>query len=455
MSTAPGAPAATTSRIQLVIDGMKLQPCSPGFVDGRNAILAADVALTGGANQCIIWEAFAKRGLGFSASQGSSNNNSDGTPSFVIPASCSFLGSAPTTQTICAGSPAVYNLTAGTAFSPPVTLALTGNPGGTTVGYSVNPIPAVPGGSVVTIGNTGAVAAGSYPMSVTGNGDVPNALALTLDVVVGAPTAPALTLPANSTSGHSVRPTFQWAAIVGATTYTLEVDNNSDFSSLTYTWTGAGTSHSPISDLPANTQLFWRVRATNACGGGGDSAVFNFASAAPISFCRTPGLAIPDNAPSGVNDVLVITGPGTISDLDIQLVATHTWVGDLKFTLSNGGAPVAYYNRPGYTGSGFGCDGDNIDVTVNDEGTDGSVESQCANLPATSGNRIGGDPASATLLTAFDGQPLTGSWTLNASDNAGGDTGTVTSWCLLLPDSMPFLDGFEGNNTTRWSTTVP
>ena len=28
--------------IQLVLDGMKLQPCSPGFVDGRNAILAAD-----------------------------------------------------------------------------------------------------------------------------------------------------------------------------------------------------------------------------------------------------------------------------------------------------------------------------------------------------------------------------------------------------------------------------
>ncbi len=32
---------------QLIVDGLKLQPCSPGFVDGRNAILAADVALTG------------------------------------------------------------------------------------------------------------------------------------------------------------------------------------------------------------------------------------------------------------------------------------------------------------------------------------------------------------------------------------------------------------------------
>ena len=73
---------------QLVMDGMKFQPCSPGFVDGRNAILAADVALTNGANQCEIWRGFAKRGLGFSASQGSSNDRSDGVEAFDLPAQC-------------------------------------------------------------------------------------------------------------------------------------------------------------------------------------------------------------------------------------------------------------------------------------------------------------------------------------------------------------------------------
>ena len=74
--------------IQLVTDGLKFQPCSPGFVDGRNAILDADVALTGGANQCIIWEGFAKRGLGFSASQGSSASAVDGTEAFDVPVNC-------------------------------------------------------------------------------------------------------------------------------------------------------------------------------------------------------------------------------------------------------------------------------------------------------------------------------------------------------------------------------
>ncbi len=71
--------------MMLVTEGLKMQPCSPGFVDGRDAILAADMALYGGANQCIIWDAFAKRGLGFSASQGTSGSNADNIQAFDLP----------------------------------------------------------------------------------------------------------------------------------------------------------------------------------------------------------------------------------------------------------------------------------------------------------------------------------------------------------------------------------
>lgn len=77
--------AGNVMAIALVTEGLKLQPCSPGYVDGRDAILAADQAIYGGANYCIIWNAFAKRGLGFSADQGSSNSRSDGTEAFDLP----------------------------------------------------------------------------------------------------------------------------------------------------------------------------------------------------------------------------------------------------------------------------------------------------------------------------------------------------------------------------------
>jgi hypothetical protein len=71
--------------MQLVIDGLKLQPCSPGFVDARDAILAADRADNAGANQQLIWAAFAKRGLGFSARQGLSTSRSDQVEAFDMP----------------------------------------------------------------------------------------------------------------------------------------------------------------------------------------------------------------------------------------------------------------------------------------------------------------------------------------------------------------------------------
>jgi len=74
--------------LQLIMDGMKFQACDPGFVDGRDAILAADQALTDGDNQCEIWAGFSKRGLGFSAVQGSSASRSDGTQAFDTHPDC-------------------------------------------------------------------------------------------------------------------------------------------------------------------------------------------------------------------------------------------------------------------------------------------------------------------------------------------------------------------------------
>lgn len=74
--------------IQLVMDGMKLQNCNPGFLDGRDAILAADLILNKGENECLLWEVFAGRGLGYSAKQGSSTNRNDNRQAFDKLPSC-------------------------------------------------------------------------------------------------------------------------------------------------------------------------------------------------------------------------------------------------------------------------------------------------------------------------------------------------------------------------------
>lgn len=71
--------------LELVIEGLKLTPCNSGFIGARDAILAADEAINGGANACLIWGVFANRGLGFSAEGGSTFQISDQTAAFDLP----------------------------------------------------------------------------------------------------------------------------------------------------------------------------------------------------------------------------------------------------------------------------------------------------------------------------------------------------------------------------------
>lgn len=68
--------------LQLVIGGMKMQPCNPTFTTARDAIIAADLAYYGGAYNCLIWRAFAKRGLGTDSDEISFKNG------FAVPPAC-------------------------------------------------------------------------------------------------------------------------------------------------------------------------------------------------------------------------------------------------------------------------------------------------------------------------------------------------------------------------------
>jgi hypothetical protein len=71
--------------MRIVLDGIKLQPCSPTFVSARDAIIAADQAITGGKDYCMIWEVFAARGLGAKASAGHGNVGDDQVEDFTMP----------------------------------------------------------------------------------------------------------------------------------------------------------------------------------------------------------------------------------------------------------------------------------------------------------------------------------------------------------------------------------
>lgn len=80
--------SGSAQMVQLVTDALKLQECNPTFTSGRDAIIAADIATTNGKNRCMIWETFAKRGIGADASAGNKADINDQTEDFNLPGEC-------------------------------------------------------------------------------------------------------------------------------------------------------------------------------------------------------------------------------------------------------------------------------------------------------------------------------------------------------------------------------
>ncbi|HWT14287.1 MAG TPA: M36 family metallopeptidase, partial [Patescibacteria group bacterium] len=405
------------------IEGMKNSACSPTFTNIRDGIIAAATSANyTDKDTCRIWRAFAEFGLGSNAVSGGSGSTSP-TNGFEIPVSCSFLGATTASQKICAGSPATFPITVGEAWVAPATatLALTGNPPPSSATFTPNPAPANSAASL-TIGNTAGVTSGTYAMNVNGsNGTQTFDLPLSLSVFAAAPTASALSSPANAAVDVPVSPTLSWTAATNGDSYIVEVATDNAFSNIVYTQAVTTTSHAVATPLQGSTQYFWRVRTSNPCGTGGTSTVSSFTTQA--FFCSTTDIVIPDNLPAGASGSLVVANGGTITDLDLSVVATHTWVGDLIFTLTHveSGTSVIAIDRPGRTGtSGNGCNRPNIDATLDDEAAS-PVESQC-----TTGTAINGTFTPNNPLAAFDGLDRAGTWRLTVSDNAGADTGTVT-----------------------------
>lgn len=111
------------------------------------------------------------------------------------------------------------------------------------------------------------------------------------------------------------------------------------------------------------------------------------------TFSSDSEVAIPDNEPAGASSSLTVDLDATVSGLSVSVDITHTYVGDLVVTLSNGTTTVTLQDREG-----------------------GSAD----------------DLVKTWTVNDFDGQPARGTWTLTVSDNAGVDTGTLNGFSLTF-----------------------
>ena len=122
-----------------------------------------------------------------------------------------------------------------------------------------------------------------------------------------------------------------------------------------------------------------------------------------------PGLAIPDNDPTGISDTITFARQIEIRDLLVAVNITHTYIGDLIVELTSpGGTVVRLHDMTGGT-------------------TDNLVGTYDTTLTVDG-------PGS---LDDFNGDLTQGEWTLWVSDNLGIDVGTLNEWAIGVQGSVP------------------
>ena len=185
------------------------------------------------------------------------------------------------------------------------------------------------------------------------------------------------------------------------------------------------------------------------------------ATGAPQTASYTgPGVAIPDNDAAGVNVILPVSGvTGAISDMNFRLdglggcsTATgdtnasvdHTFLGDLAFKLTSpGGTTVSLIENRGGSGDNY------CTVLLDDD----SGFPAAAAIPAT--GAVTGNFSPESPLSAFDGQSPVGDWTLNVSDTAGFDTGSLRRFSLIFTVRSSSCPGQPTGTPTSTSTPTP
>jgi Fungalysin metallopeptidase (M36)/PA domain/Ig-like domain CHU_C associated len=297
--------------LKLVLEGMKLQPCGPGYIDSRNGILAADRNLYAGRHACPIWTAFAKRGMGFGASQGSANVTTDQVPTTVMPPAPT-ITLQPIDVSVAAASNAAFQCAAGTDINTIYRWEVSTNGGSTWAPVS----PAVITPTLTLTAVTGSMNGYKY-RCVAFIGCLTTTSSIATLTVTGGVTPPAITTnPASATACAGNNVTFTGAAS-NATSYNWQVSTNGGTSWADVTPANTTTTLTLTAVTTAMNNNQYRMTATNGSGSVNSTAATLTVNAAPA-------------APT-------VTGAATYCQGSTASPLTATGAGLLWYTTSTGG----------------------------------------------------------------------------------------------------------------------
>ncbi|NJM79543.1 MAG: T9SS type A sorting domain-containing protein [Flavobacterium sp.] len=324
----------------------------------------------------------------------------------------------------CQGTNTSYdiNYTTLSGFSGTTTFSATGNPAGSIVSFSPSSI-STNGTVIMTISNTNSSPVGLFNIIVVAtSGGITKNVSFYLNLLSSSFPAMSLTNPVNNATNQSTSLMLNWAANSNANSYDVQVATDNAFNNIISSGTVTNTSYS-LSGLNISTDYYWRVLPKNSTCSSVYSSPFKFTTGQTlcntISSTNVPIIISSSGTPT-ITSTLNVPFGGSISDVNITMNVSHTWINDLTGTLrSPSGTVVELFSRECTSSSAFF----DLNATFDDSG----IALVCGSNPAISGTVI---PNQA--LSAFNGLNPTGTWTLTISDEFNQDGGILNSWNLSI-----------------------
>jgi uncharacterized repeat protein (TIGR01451 family) len=399
-------PTGNTTMLQLVTDALKMTPINPSFTDARDALVAADCATNGCANEKSIWDGFADRGLGYGAVAPLGDAGVEGVGGFV-------------------GVGESFNEPFLDVASVSIDDSLGNNNGAVDPGEPVML-------SVSLLNPWHNTAQGVASATATLTTSTPGVTIVNNTAAYGpiaaqgttAGTAFLFKVAPSAICGQSIQFTITTVSTLGTT----------------------------------STNFVVRVGAA-----AGDGTPVTYTHTIPGG-----GLAIPDDDFQGVTDTLNVPDDLEISNLKFRLDSlTHTFTGDLAVGLKapNGYGTDLIYLRGNFIGDG---DGDNFTNTVidgastNDLNLAGSADAPFTGswTPAFNSTiwglfgipNLGPDPVDQ--LSRVNGLSSKGNWQLHVADEAEADTGTLHTWSLIVTPKAFTCSAFTPTVAVTGTKTV-
>lgn len=339
---------------------------------------------------------------------------------------------------------AIYNFSLVKNGGANVNLSANNVPAGATINFSATSM-ASSGNFTVTLGNLSAVAAGSYTIDVVANnGTETETRKIYLSVFHNTFSNSTLLTPTNGATGSTTVETLTWQNDLNATSWDIELADNSGFAPVLQT-VNVTTNSYTFTGLNSNTTYYWRVRPKNSCATGNYNTVFNFKTA--IIDCSTTAFTATDYSNATIqataNSIatvpVTITGGMTIGKVTVDVVLSHTYIQDLTIKLKG----PASIGSPEVILQEEACgDHDDINATYSDVG----VQPNCSTTPPG----ISGTIKSFELLHGFDGLAADGIWTLEVNDPYNGDGGAITNFAIKICNKITPMsnENFANENLT-------